>query len=145
MNLLELFETGIYQILPFDLHAILMLSSTSIAVKNIILHMGNIPHKVYVRFKKSDYLYLHIFSQLLKKFSVIFTIDKLDLRNCKIQKSVYTINPKQYLNSSYENFTCDENFTCENENEKVYEINYLDIIDELCPSLTFLTEKKCFY
>jgi hypothetical protein len=56
MNLLELLEIGIIdEILPSDLYAILMLSSTSKYVK-AKCNIGNIDHKVDIYFKKSENL-----------------------------------------------------------------------------------------
>jgi hypothetical protein len=81
MNLFEILEKEIiYKILPSDLYAILMLTSTSKTVRNVIFDNTHIGHKVKVCFKQSDYLYL-------ENISNKFTIDKLYLQISVIQNS----------------------------------------------------------
>jgi hypothetical protein len=80
MSLLELFDKEIYLFLPSDLYAILMLTSTSKTVRNVIFDNTHIGHKVKVCFKQSDYLYL-------ENISNKFTIDKLYLQISVIQNS----------------------------------------------------------
>jgi hypothetical protein len=149
MNLFEIFETGIVsKILPSDLYAILMLTSTSKTVKNAIYDIGNIDHKVDICFTKSEnLLYLYDFSKIIKNISKKFIINKLYLQNCIIQKSVYTTYPKNFIDS-YTNFKCknfedyyDISFLKILNFEDYYDISYLDIIFEYCPSLIFLSDK----
>jgi hypothetical protein len=148
MSLLKLLEIGIIdEILPSDLYAILMLSSTSQYVK-AKCNIGNIDHKVDICFKKSEnLLYLIDFSKIIKNISKKFIINKLYLQNCIIQKSVYTTYPKNFIDS-YKNFKCkkfedyyDISFLKILNFEDYYDISYLDIIFEYCPSLTFLSDK----
>jgi hypothetical protein len=81
MNLLKTLEISIiHKILPSDLYAILMLTSTSKTVRNVIFDNTHIGHKVKVCFKQSDYLYL-------ENISNKFTIDKLYLQISVIQNS----------------------------------------------------------
>jgi hypothetical protein len=81
MNLLKTLEISIiHKILPSDLYAILMLTSTSKTVRNVIFDNTHIGHKVKVCFKQSDYLYL-------ENISNKFTIDKLYLQISEIQNS----------------------------------------------------------
>ena len=77
MSLLELFEKEIVsEILPSDLYAILMLSSTSKYVK-AKCNIGNIDHKIDICFKKSEnLLYLNDFSKIIKNISKKFIINK---------------------------------------------------------------------
>ena len=135
MNLFEIFETGIVsKILPSDLYAILMLTSTSKTVKNAIYDIGgndHKDHKVDVNFKKlENFLYLCDFSKIIKNISNKFTINKLYLQDCIFEKNVLTRNPKNFLDSY-------DNLKCKNV-EKYYDISYLDIIKKLCPYLTLL-------
>jgi len=86
MDLLEIFEISIiHKILPSDLYAILMLTSTSKTVRNVIFDNTHIGHKVKVCFKQSDYLYL-------ENISKNFIINKLDLQNCKLDNKKYNIS-----------------------------------------------------
>jgi hypothetical protein len=81
MDLLKTLEISIiHKILPSDLYAILMLTSTSKTVRNVIFDNTHIGHKIKVCFKKSDYLYL-------ENISNKFTIDKLYLQISEIQNS----------------------------------------------------------
>ena len=107
MNLFEIFETGIVsKILPSDLYAILMLTSTSKTVKNAIYGIGDNDHKVDVNFKKlENLLYLSDFSKIIKNISNKFTINKLYLQDCIFEKSVLTRNPKNFIDS-YDNLKC---------------------------------------
>lgn len=135
MNLFEIFETGIVsKILPLDLYAILMLTSTSKTVKNALYGIGGndlYDHKVNVNFKKlENFLYLCDFSKIIKNISNKFTINKLYLQDCIFEKNVLTRNPKNFLDSY-------DNLKCKNV-EKYYDISYLNIIFHYCQSLTLL-------
>ena len=90
MNLFEILEKEIiYKILPLDLYAILMLTSTSKTVKNAIFDNIHNGHKVKVCFKQSDYSYLdnYNFCTNIENISNKFTIDKLYLQIFEIQNS----------------------------------------------------------
>lgn len=135
MNLLEIFETGIVSnILPSDVYAILMLITTSKTVKIAISGINHNDHKVDVNLKKSENLLdLYDFSEIIKNISNKFTINKLYLQNCIIQKTFITRNPKNFLDS-YENLKSKNAEDC-------YIISYLDIIFKYCPSLTLLNDR----
>ena len=113
MSLLELFDKEIYLFLPSDLYAILMLTSTSKTVKNAILH---IHPKVDVNLANRLFIEFLSFSNIIQKLSKMFTIDKLNLKNLKIQKNIITVYPKN-----------------------TFEISYLDVIFNYCKSISTLS------
>jgi len=98
MSLLELFDKEIYLFLPSDVFAILNLITTSKTVKNAILH---IHPKVDVNLANRLSIEFLSFSNIIQKLSKMFTIDKLNLKNLKIQKNIITVYPKNTFENSY--------------------------------------------
>jgi hypothetical protein len=113
MSLLELFDKEIYLFFPSDVFAVLNLITTSKTVKNAILH---IRPKVNVKLDNRLSIEFLSFSNIIQKLSKMFTIDKLNLKNLKIQKNIITVYPKN-----------------------TFEISYFDVIFNYCKSLRELS------
>jgi len=113
MSLLELFDKEIYLFLPSDVFAVLNLITTSKTVRNAIL---DINPKVDVNLANRLSIEFLSFSNIIQKLSKMFTIDKLNLKNLKIQKNIITVYPKN-----------------------TFEISYFDVIFNYCKSLRELS------
>ena len=113
MSLLELFDKEIYLFLPSDVFAVLNLITTSNTIKKTILH---IRPKVDVNLANRLSIEFLSFSNIIQKLSKMFTIDKLNLKNLKIQKNIITVYPKN-----------------------TFEISYFDVIFNYCKSLSELS------
>jgi hypothetical protein len=113
MSLLELFDKEIYLFLPSDVFAVLNLITTSKTVNNAILY---IHPKVDVNLANRLSIEFLSFSNIIQKLSKMFTIDKLNLKNLKIQKNIITVYPKN-----------------------TFEISYFDVIFNYCKSISTLS------